>query len=287
MSKIVFIAFIVSQLFSPKLSMDILRKPALNKCISWHIIGKTKHKRPIWMLHIKGTSNKTIMVTSGIHGDEKYGVVAAVNLAVNLCSVQKKMQYSAVIIPVMNPDGYSGKYKYHRSNGCGRDINRDGFRWKTPAGRAFMYQFLKWNPIRYVDLHMTGQVVLAPRPWTRAYHPSRKFAKRLQRLGIKGWVLRNGLPRRMLYSWASEQGVPSVLIEIGYRGDHVKYAKSLQRKRTTPVVRALINLFTTKGLVKSPIASLRKGSTSYRLYNYELSLRSKRPKFRRRPSRSR
>lgn len=236
---------------------------AFSSCARREIIGESHFKRKIYAFTIKGQVSQPVLITSGVHGDEKMSVAVSLSLIRTFCEQKIRPYHRLVIVPILNPDGYSGKHRCKRGNGRCLDINRDGFRWRTPEGIAYRRLFERIRPVRYIDMHMTGNVILAPKSWTKAYTQSKQFVKNLQKSGLKWWS-RNGHPQRMLISWASERGVPSLLIEIGRKTEHLKYAKPLTRKRISIVVKSLSKLLHNTSFSLPKKSHLRRGSSRYR-----------------------
>jgi len=249
-------------------------------CATRTLIGKSHKGKPLYSYTVTRPSlrnKRPVMVLAGVHGEEKHAVVLAVNLLNNLClsRYRSKLKHPWIVIPLLNPDGYSRRSRQRR-NAQGIDLNRDAFRWKTPEGKAFRRWVIQTNPIRVIDNHMYGNIFLYPRPWTRAYPDSRRFVRKTLRRYLQRYS-RNGIPRGMLYSWTSELGVPSALIEIGRKGDHVKYEKWRQKRNLKPALKMYRKLFS---LEFKPPTRLRKGSATERLRKYECRRRKRRRRLR-------
>lgn len=215
-----FFALTLGQLFSYDAVIHrIMTHPGYHyNCGKWVELGRTKKNRPVYAVYIKGKpKNRPIYISGGIHGNEKMSVVVTANLIVNLCKYHKHLKHPAVVIPVLNPDGYSKKSgRCRRGNGECKDINRDAFNWRTPEGKAWLEGFNRFKPIAVIDLHMPGNILLAPRPWVKGYKASQRLILRLKTLGLN-WRHRDGHPKGMLISYAASQGVPAAIVEMGWR----------------------------------------------------------------------
>ena len=245
----------VPTLFSHTAVWDLIEShPAMSSCNhTWATFTTsakykgTQHKITIKGIHIPGKSSKVIYLTGSIHGDEKAGAVMATNLILNLCMLQNEQQFSAFIIPVANPVGFDRK-RYGRGGLRYKDLNRDAFNKDQPESHILARPFKIYNVVRYIDVHMTGNVVLLPRPWSKAYKSSKRFYRRLRALGLL-WGSRDGHPNGMLYTAASEMGIPSILIEIGgRRGDHRIYRRGHYFRLVHKPLLATFRLFNARSL---------------------------------------
>lgn len=257
-----------AMLFSHKaVHKTLSAHPGMKTC-TYNIVtlGKSHKGNDIKAWHIPGKKKEVVYVFGSIHGDEKAGAVLAVNLLVNLCAAVNKQTYSALVVPVANPDGFDRRRGYGRGNGRFKDLNRDAFNRREKESKALYRGFTDYKVVRFVDVHMTGNHVQWPRPWTRAHDASKRFQKRLKKLGLKWWA-RHGHPYGMWFSMASERGIPAVLFEIGKRRDHLKYHRGHYFKLVWKPLLALFRIFFEKNLPMPK--DLRKGKAFDRIKRHE------------------
>lgn len=253
-------------LYSPSAVQQMIDKhPAMKLCSHTRIeLGKSHKGKPILAWYIPGKQKGIVYLWGSIHGNEKAGAVLATNLILNLCAASNKQEWGALIVPIANPDGFSRK-AWGRGNGRFHDLNRDAFNRAEKESKA-LYRGFHFKIVRFIDVHMYGHHLQWPRPWTRAFKASQRFQKRLKGLGLKWWA-RSGYPYGMWFSMASELGIPSVLFEIGRRGDHLKHGRLHYYRLVRKPLRTIFRLFFEK---KLPMPKdLRRGSRLNRIKKYE------------------
>lgn len=118
-------------------------------------IGRSAMGRPIFAIQFSDSppadaGDVRVLVMSGQHGDEVSPVLSMLDLAEDLTRGGLPPRVRLVIVPVVNPDGYSS---HRRLNSHGADLNR---RWgssiepETPAVQQLVSRF---KPQVVIDLH--------------------------------------------------------------------------------------------------------------------------------------
>ncbi|MCC7075381.1 MAG: M14 family metallopeptidase [Deltaproteobacteria bacterium] len=144
-----------------------------------------------------------ILVQGGIHAGEIDGKDAGFLLAREL--LEGKLEQDAlsavtlVFVPVFNVDGHERWGKHHRPNQRGPveggwrttaqnlNLNRDYLKADAPEMRAMIGLLLEWDPVLYVDLHVTDgakfqhDVAVLIDPALAGPPPLQGHAKALQR----------------------------------------------------------------------------------------------------------
>lgn len=266
-----FIYFTVPMLWNPMGFHTQLARNTKHSCTTGvFAFGKTPKKRPLIAYMIPGKVKETILVTGGIHGNEKAASVFVANLMANLCKKANKQHYSLLAVPTWNIDGFAKKH-WGRRNSQNIDLNRDAFTARGSESRQFLSLMMayRYQIVRHIAVHQYGNELVHPKPWTRAYKQSVKFAKRMHTLGIK-WHRRDAYPYGTWNSYFSEMGVPSVLLEIGRKSDGLHYTPAQQAKILANPLKATLKLFWLKGQLKAvPKKDLRKGTPYHRIQKYE------------------
>ena len=130
---------------------DIVRK---------EIIGYSVQNRSIIAIFI-GSGTKYAIIDGAIHGNEKTGTFACLRIAELLIEYyrsdeawkNKLMEYTVIIIPVLNPDGFVSN---KRENANGVDLNRQFPPKGTttePEAWALRYLMANYTPTIYVNIH--------------------------------------------------------------------------------------------------------------------------------------
>ena len=190
------------------------------------LIGHSAGGKPLYSYRFGTRHTKYLLVTSCVHGLEKGAAIVAAKAMRLLCHSTKPV----VIIPIVNPDGYD--ILRGRRNSAGVDINRDGFSATQPETVAVLRALR--GAKRYVDIHMTGNVVLWPRKASRqSYRFSRLLSRKLH------FYLVKAKPSTMLIDRANQMGVPSALIEVGTRRD---FRRGIYTANTSKVAAVLSQL---------------------------------------------
>jgi hypothetical protein len=124
------------------------------------VIGYSVQNRPIIAVFI-GNGTKYAIIDGSIHGDEKTGTFACLRIAELLCEFcfsdpnwkSRLTQYTVIIIPVMNPDGFVSNT---RENANGKDLNRQfppNGTTTEPEAWALRYLMGNYTPTVYVNIH--------------------------------------------------------------------------------------------------------------------------------------
>lgn len=192
----------------------------------------TVNEYPMLAVHSKAAADKTLLVLAGVHGDEVGGILAVPSIL----EAYPPKRVRLVLVTPVNPIGAArGK----RSNGQGRDINRDFVRFATAEARAVQKVFGDVRPDFVVSLHegpqhgafmFTNQHVAAPlatalcdalaaggtKLATRDY-----FGRRLRPPGWAPatsttravWKLGAALGKKATITYSEDRGVPEIVLE--------------------------------------------------------------------------
>jgi protein MpaA len=171
-----------------------------------HLAGKSVEGRPIHY-HELGDGEKIILFIATIHGNENAGTPLMHTLMDYLQRRPDLLEgYKAVIIPVMNPDGYA---KNTRGNANGVDLNRNfpatnrenskryGMSALSEPESKIVYDMLhSMNPERIVVMHQPWAIVdwdgpgqpLAQHMAWHTIHPEKRIGARPGSLGSHAGV---------------------------------------------------------------------------------------------------
>lgn len=230
-------------------------------------LGKSHKGKDIIGYEIPGKSADKIVLTGGIHGNEKGAPVFVANVLANICRLDNKQPYTVVGFPLLNPDGFMRK-PGGRKNGRWVDLNRDAFN-RTENESKLLHGWAKKNRgkiLRHFAVHMTGNIMILPRPWTRAYEDSKKLAKRMKALGLN-WHIRDSQVYGTWNSYFSELGIPSVLLELGRSRDGINYPPWKQVKFLRKPLKVVLKALHQKW---KRAANLRNGIAKKRIQKFEL-----------------
>lgn len=101
---------------------------------------------PILAVRSRSAATKTLLVLAGVHGDEVAGILAVPSILEAWTSERVRL----VVITPVNP---VGAVRDSRSNGRGKDINRDFVRFETPEARAVRDVYDDVRPDFVLSLH--------------------------------------------------------------------------------------------------------------------------------------
>ncbi len=176
---------------------------------------------PIEAVLIVGKAEgKTLVVTAGVHGDEYVGIQAVRELLEEL--QPEKLNGRVIFVPVVNREGfYNGTYLVPED---GENLNRcfPGSQEKSLTWRMAyaLGQSLYSKADFLLDLHggglhetMTPLVFFPVGAGKEIEELTRKAAQKLSLSYMVQSYAKDGL-----YSWATQRGVPAVLIERGGGG---------------------------------------------------------------------
>ena len=124
------------------------------------IIGYSVQNRPITAMFI-GNGTKYAIIDGAIHGNEKTGTFACLRIAELLAEyyrsdqawTAKLTEYTVIIIPVLNPDGFVSNT---RENANGVNLNRQfppNGTTTEPEAWALRYLMGNYTPTVYVNMH--------------------------------------------------------------------------------------------------------------------------------------
>ncbi len=165
------------------------------------LAGKSVEGRPI-QYYVMGEGKQVVLFIATIHGNEHAGTPLMRTLMDYLGERPEFLEgYKAVIIPVMNPDGYA---KNTRGNINGVDLNRNfpatnrknnakygSSGLSEPESKAIFELLHKFNPVRIVVAHQPWAIVdwdgpgqpLAEHMARHTIHPAKRIGSRPGSLG--------------------------------------------------------------------------------------------------------
>ena len=100
----------------------------------------------IYIIYIGNGTKKRLLLTSGLHGNECIGPKVS-SMFLSLKKIPPEA--SAMVIPVLNPNGFIG---LHRRNGNNADSNR-AFRDDDDTYKDIIKHIIEFDPTICVDLH--------------------------------------------------------------------------------------------------------------------------------------
>ncbi len=141
--------------------------------IESHSLGDSKGNVPINYL-VFGNSAKTVFINGTHHGDEYASTNAVLSLIQYIAENKDKApvlqeflnEYSIVVQPVVNPDGYK---RAQRANLDGFDVNRDYIVSGdsiTPESQLVMNLLAKYEPLIAMAFHSGMRGILWPYGYT-------------------------------------------------------------------------------------------------------------------------
>jgi hypothetical protein len=101
---------------------------------------------PILSVRSRAAAPRTLLVLAGVHGDERAGLLA-------VPAILEAWRAEDVRLVAITPVNPVGAARNARSNGDGRDINRDFVRFDTAEARAVRGAFDRERPDFVVSLH--------------------------------------------------------------------------------------------------------------------------------------
>ena len=145
--------------------------PAKARCVSFGTTPQGRDMRALVLSDGDAKSHPVILAQGGIHAGEIDGKDAGFLVVKQLLDgkispgVLKKVTF--VFVPVFNVDGHERMAKYNRPNQRGPEemgwrttaqnfnLNRDYMKADAPEMRAMLRLLNEWDPVLYVDLHVT------------------------------------------------------------------------------------------------------------------------------------
>lgn len=204
-------------------------------------VGRSVQNRPIHAVRIgfateeDGSPRPTVLVTAGVHANERGTREGALRLIRELiqATTLARFRVGVIVIPNVNPDGFAA---WTRQNGNGVDLNRDFLDATQPETQAVRALIERENIIGAVDLHGGGSGLrvnfIEPDDTRHTIKPA--VMERSRRMFDAVWehVLDNGeTPFRYPYAdgsdglglvgafhngYAAEYDIPSLLLELPF-----------------------------------------------------------------------
>ena len=190
-----------------------------------------------------GSNGETILITSGIHGDEHNSIATVRNLIKLLKKTrQEKFKGKIMIIPIANPNAF--KYKKRKSLIDETDLNRvfpgDPEGTATQRHAALIWEIAQ-EADYILDIHTCGYCL----PYTLTLHLEYKGAKGFaEKLPIENVVESSGLGGQ-LFIEALKIGKKAAIIELPQ--DAFKINTKLTETLSRELIQALKNLEIIEG----------------------------------------
>ncbi|MBX3188583.1 MAG: DUF2817 domain-containing protein [Labilithrix sp.] len=194
-------------------------------------------EHPVLSVRSRGEADKTLLVLSGVHGNEHAGLLA-------VPPILEAWSFDRVRLVVVTPVNPVGAAELSRFNAEGYDINRDFVRFGTPEARVVRDVFDAERPDFVISLHegpqdatfiftnrhvetklahalcdalATGGTVLAEKDYfgLRLTPPGLSASSPGARLVTKLWALTLGMKATIAYS--EDQGIPEIVLESSWR----------------------------------------------------------------------
>ncbi len=95
--------------------------------------GSVKEKKiyPLYKIVVNNNSKKTLLITSGFHGEEYNGPISLLNIVNEIIDYARKKKVNLVIYPCVNPSGFDLRKRYNASN---EKPNNDFLRYEIKKG---------------------------------------------------------------------------------------------------------------------------------------------------------
>lgn len=109
--------------------IDRFRKKGL-KLISYGLVKEKKIYR-LYKIVVDGNSKKTLIITSGFHGEEYNGPISLLQIIDKVIDHAKSKKINLIIYPCINPSGFDLRQRYNASNEI---PNNDFLRYEIKKG---------------------------------------------------------------------------------------------------------------------------------------------------------
>jgi len=143
-----------------------------NKKIKLFSYGKVKEKGKAYELFkivADNHSQKTLLITSGFHGEEYNGPISLLEIIDEVIDYAKKKKVNLIIYPCVNPSGFDLRQRYNASS---EEKNNDFLRYEVKRGKwldivrpgqKFLRYKIVFSPAKEVralqkDLQKSGEV---------------------------------------------------------------------------------------------------------------------------------
>ena len=93
--------------------------------------GERKHYR-LYKIVVNPQHKKTLLITSGFHGEEFNGPISLLNIFDEISAYAKKMRVRLIIYPCINPSGFDLHKRYNASD---EEQNNDFMRYELGNGK--------------------------------------------------------------------------------------------------------------------------------------------------------
>lgn len=100
------------------------------KNISLISYGKARELKKIYSLYkivVDNRSKKTLIITSGFHGEEFNGPISLLAIIKEIATYAKKKKVNLIVYPCINPSGFDLRQRY---NASGEKPNNDFLRYE-------------------------------------------------------------------------------------------------------------------------------------------------------------
>lgn len=109
--------------------IDRFRKKGL-KLISYGLVKENKIYR-LYKIVVDSNSKKTLIITSGFHGEEYNGPISLLQIIDKVIDYAKSKKVNLIIYPCINPSGFDLRQRYNASNEI---PNNDFLRYEIKKG---------------------------------------------------------------------------------------------------------------------------------------------------------
>lgn len=219
----------------------LLKRLGKHREAEYFEVGRSVQNRPIHAVRIgfaaeeDGSPRPTVLVTAGVHANERGTREGALRLIRELiqATTLDRFRVGVIVIPNVNPDGFAA---WTRQNGNGVDLNRDFLDATQPETQAVRALIERENIVGAVDMHGGGSGLrvnfIEPDDTRHTIKPV--VMERSRRMFDAVWehVLDNGeTPFRYPYAdgsdglglvgafhngYAAEYDIPSLLLELPF-----------------------------------------------------------------------
>jgi len=161
-------------------------------------------------MYVFGEGERTIVIVSGIHGDERNSVLASILLARRLRRIEKTLNGRVIIIPIANFEAF--KYRRRCSMIDGLDMNRS-FPGSVSGSPTQQHAWRIWERCREVDyiidMHTCGSCI----PYILAKYGKKNIMDFIEKIPVR-YVVRSHGTRGQLFIEAAEREVDALILEV-------------------------------------------------------------------------
>ncbi|TWU56758.1 murein peptide amidase A [Rubripirellula tenax] len=227
------------------------------------VIGESVQGRPLHRIDITESENPDyVFIIARQHPPEVSGAIGMMHFVEAIASdteisKQFRNRYSAVVVPMVNPDGVA--HGHWRCNANGVDLNRDWAHFTQPETRAVVDQLLKCRKVQdnsdagqrlslFIDFHSTFDDVFYTNPQKSDLYPTGftenwlgAIQGRFPKYAVQQ-VENHNADRSTSKAWvAGTLGVTAITYEFGDETDR-KTIRSVATGAAEEMMRLLVDL---------------------------------------------